>query len=57
MAEPRPSHEDVNDDLWETTSLKMRRSTRRAVKIYAAEHDMTMQSVLEEALLRLLAEK
>ncbi len=57
MAEPRPSHEDVNDDPWETTSLKMRRSTRRAVKIYAAEHDMTMQSVLEEALLRLLAEK
>lgn len=57
MAEPRHSHEDASDDPRETTSLKMRRSTRRAVKIYAAEHDMTMQSVLEEALLRLLSEK
>ncbi|PJM75071.1 chromosome partitioning protein ParA [Bifidobacterium simiarum] len=57
MTEPRHSHEDASDDPWETTSLKMRRSTRRAVKIYAAEHDMTMQSVLEEALLRLLSEK
>ncbi|MFR2472768.1 MAG: ribbon-helix-helix domain-containing protein [Bifidobacterium longum] len=35
----------------------MRRSTKRAVKLYAVEHDKTMQSVLEEALQRLLAEK
>lgn len=57
MEAPQSAREDDKDDPWETTSLKMRRSTRKAVKIYAAEHDMTMQSVLEEALLRLLAEK
>lgn len=57
MKAPRNTREDSKDDPWETTSLKMRRSTRKAVKIYAAEHDMTMQSVLEEALLRLLAEE
>ena len=47
----------ADDDLWEVTSVKMRRSTKRAVKLYAVEHDKTMQSVLEEALQRLLAEK
>lgn len=52
-------HDENNpkSDPWEVTSLKLRRSTRRAVKIYAAEHDKTMQSVLEEALQRLLAER
>lgn len=48
-------HSQSDPDQWEVTSVKMRRSTKRAVKIYAAEHDITMQSVLEEALLRLLA--
>lgn len=47
----------VDDDLWEVTSVKMRRSTKRAVKLYAVEHDRTMQSVLEEALQCFLAEK
>ena len=42
------------DDPWEVTSLS---STKRAVKIYAAEQGETMQSVLEKALRRLLAEK
>lgn len=50
----KPTNEE---DAWDVTSVKMRRSTKRAVKVYAAEHDMTMQSVFEEALLRLLAEK
>ncbi|WP_190973725.1 hypothetical protein [Bifidobacterium tissieri] len=45
------------DDQWETTSLKLRRSTRRAVKIYAVKHGMTMQSVIDEALLQFLAEE
>lgn len=48
---------DVDDDPWEVTSVKMRRSTKRAVKLYAVERDKTMQSVLEEALQRLLVEK
>lgn len=47
----------VDDDPWEVTSVKMRRNTKRAVKLYAVEHDKTMQSVLEEALQRLLVEK
>lgn len=47
----------VNNDSWEVTSVKMRRSTKRAVKLYAVEHGRTMQSVLEEALQRFLAEK
>ena len=47
----------TKDDPWEVTSMKLKRSTRRAVKIYAAEHGKTMQSVLEEALRRLLTEK
>lgn len=45
------------DDPWEVTSLRLKRSTKRAVKIYAAEQGETMQSVLEKALRRLLAEK
>lgn len=49
--------DNPKSDPWEVTSLKLRHSTRRAVKIYAAEHNKTMQSVLEEALQRLLAEK
>lgn len=47
----------VDDDPREVTSVKMRRSTKRAVKLYAVERDKTMQSVLEEALQRLLVEK
>ncbi len=47
----------VDDDPWEVTSVKMRRSTKRAVKLDAVERDKTMQSVLEEALQRLLVEK
>lgn len=46
----------VDDDPWEVTSVKIRRSTKRAVKVYAVEHDRTMQSVLEEALQRLITE-
>ena len=56
MATSQTTQKNDKDDPWETTSLKMRRSTRHAVRVYAAKHDMTMQSVLEKALLRLLAE-
>lgn len=45
---------DERDDPWVVTSIKLRRSTKRAVKIYAAKHGETMQSVLEEALQRIL---
>ncbi|GGI12538.1 hypothetical protein GCM10007377_01460 [Galliscardovia ingluviei] len=51
------SPESKQDDPWEVTSLKMRRSTKRAIKVYAAEHDETMQNILEQALTNLLTEK
>ncbi len=32
------------------TSLRLKESTRREAKVYAAEHDMTLQEVVDAAL-------
>jgi predicted transcriptional regulator len=49
-----PVTKKSNPDAWEVTSVKMKQSTKRAVKVYAAEHGKTMQSVLEQALIEFL---
>ena len=35
---------------WVKTSVSLRASTRRRLKTFAAEHDMRIQEVLEDAL-------
>lgn len=37
-------------DDWVKTSVSLRASTRRRLKTFAAEHDMRIQEVLEDAL-------
>lgn len=37
-------------DDWVKTSVSLRASTRRRLKTWAAEHDMRIQEVLEDAL-------
>lgn len=37
-------------DGWVKTSVSLRASTRRRLKTWAAEHDMRIQEVLEDAL-------
>lgn len=37
-------------DLWVQTSVKMREGTRRAVKLYALQHGMKMQEIIDLAL-------
>lgn len=47
----------ADDDPWEVTSVKMRRSTKRAVKLYAVEHDKTMQACSKRRFNVFIAEK
>lgn len=39
-----------NGESWVKTSMSMRLETRCRLKTYAAEHDATIQEVIEEAL-------
>lgn len=41
-----------NQDSLVTTSIRVRRSTRTAAKLFAIRHDMTMQELIEAAILR-----
>ncbi|RSX51255.1 hypothetical protein [Bifidobacterium callimiconis] len=47
----------ASDDGWTKTSVAMRRSTRRRVKLWALEHDMSMQEVVDLALEEYLASR
>ncbi|OXN00281.1 hypothetical protein [Bifidobacterium vansinderenii] len=47
----------TGDDGWTKTSVAMRRSTRRRVKLWALEHDMSMQEVVDLALEEYLASR
>lgn len=47
---PSPSPAGTGSDLWVQTSIKMREGTRRAVKLYALEHGMKMQEIIDLAL-------
>lgn len=47
---PSPSPAGTGSGLWVQTSIKMREGTRRAVKLYALEHGMKMQEVIDLAL-------
>lgn len=40
-----------DDDLRIVTSIRMRKSVRLRVKVYAAEHGTTVQEVIENALM------
>lgn len=37
----------VPDEQWSVTSLRMRRSVRTGLKIYALEHGTTMQVIID----------
>lgn len=39
-----------DDDPYVVTSIRMRKSVRLRVKVYAAEHGTTVQEVIENAL-------
>lgn len=41
-------------DPYAVTSIRIRRSVRQDVKVYAARHDTTVQEVIEEALIEYL---
>lgn len=43
------------EEPWVKTSVSMRPETRRRLKAYAAEHDMRIQEVLEDALIAYLS--
>ncbi|WP_340479546.1 hypothetical protein [Bifidobacterium longum] len=43
------------EEPWVKTSVSMRPETRRRLKTYAAEHDLRIQEVVEEALGQYLA--
>lgn len=45
----------VSDEGWAKTSVAMRRATRRRVKLFALEHDMSMQEVVDLALMEYLS--
>ncbi|WP_295909701.1 hypothetical protein [uncultured Bifidobacterium sp.] len=47
---PSPSPAGTGAGLWVQTSIKMRDGTRRSVKLYALEHGMKMQEVIDLAL-------
>lgn len=47
---PAPSPAGTGAGLWVQTSIKMRDGTRRSVKLYALEHGMKMQEVIDLAL-------
>lgn len=47
---PSPSSAGTGAGLWVQTSIKMRDGTRRSVKLYALEHGMKMQEVIDLAL-------
>ena len=47
---PSPSPAGTGAGLWVQTSIKMRAGTRRSVKLYALEHGMKMQEVIDLAL-------
>ena len=54
-AEPDPSPTarpaaEPETGLWVQTRIKMRKGTRHAVKLHAAEHGMHMQEVIDIAL-------
>lgn len=43
--------ESPDDDPYVVTSIRMRKSVRLRVKVYAAEHGTTVQEVIENALM------
>ena len=46
----RKDEKPESGEAWVKTSVSLRASTRRRLKTWAAEHDMRIQEVLEDAL-------
>lgn len=46
----RQNEKPESGEDWVKTSVSLRASTRRRLKTFAAEHDMRIQEVLEDAL-------
>lgn len=46
----RQTEKPESGEEWVKTSVSLRASTRRRLKTFAAEHDMRIQEVLEDAL-------
>ncbi|MCI1902044.1 MAG: hypothetical protein LKI93_04870 [Bifidobacteriaceae bacterium] len=43
----RKDDAEESEEPWLVTSVKMRKSTRTRLKIYALEHDTTMQDIID----------
>ena len=43
-----------HEDEYIVTSFRLKKSTRQAAKVYAAEHDTTLQEVIDKALKKFL---
>ena len=50
IPEPVDTEKPESGEAWVKTSVSLRASTRRRLKTWAAEHDMRIQEVLEDAL-------
>lgn len=48
---------DCNDDEYVVTSIRLRKSIRKAAKIYAASHDSTLQEIIDAALRQYLSDQ
>lgn len=44
----------TEEEEFVVTSIRLKKSTRQAAKVYAAEHDTTLQCVVDEALKKFL---
>lgn len=44
------SPDDMADEQYVVTSIRIKRSVRQRAKVYAAEHCTTVQEVIEDAL-------
>lgn len=52
MKETDSRHDEAEEFV--VTSIRLKKSTRQAAKVYAAEHDTTLQCVVDEALKKFL---
>ena len=54
----KPKDRNTGDGgAWVTTSVSLRAETRRRLKTYAAEHDIRIQEVVEDALTSYLSRR
>jgi hypothetical protein len=56
-AEPMPEKRTVMEDDQKVTSVRIPTDLRKRARVFAAEHDLTLQTVATEALLEYLKKR